>query len=384
MKQCFLVTGATGFVGSSIAAQALSQGIRVAALSRRDIDGSRTREAIHQAAVGMGLLENPKLLAVYGLNEAGVRCAVDSFENGTELSFWHCAAEMTYSYREMRKSLEFNVSKGLELLELVHALGLARFYFFSTAFTTNDSGEIREELHLSNSPSNAYQASKWLAENLLSYRAKELGQPLTILRPGVIIGHSQTGWSTGKPFGAFMFLKAMHDLAAMGIVKVKLDIDPLNQAQLLTIDQVTDWSLLISKSKQKKLEVIHFVNSELDESTMEVIAASYSRHSGVELSFGKPVSISDAIFERHIQKNKEFAGREWDFSDDSLRSFGIESRRVTQKSIDRSIEYFSRQYLEQGGRKASRIYSMILRNRSLPKTDLIMGLVTRLGRARGN
>ena len=141
MKPFFIVTGVTGFVGSALVAQALSQGIPVAALSRDDGDGQRTREAVRRAVQGMELTDRTDLLKVYSFDEAGLRAAVDDIGDGHETSFWHCAAEMTYSYRKMRKSLEFNVSRGLELLGLCHGLGVARFYYFSTAFTTNGTGD---------------------------------------------------------------------------------------------------------------------------------------------------------------------------------------------------------------------------------------------------
>jgi nucleoside-diphosphate-sugar epimerase len=373
----FILTGATGFVGSALAAQAMAAGIRVVALSRSDPGGARTTSAVQRAADGMQLSQRSQPLQVFELSQTGLQAAASALGD-FDVSLWHCAAEMSYSYRQMQSSLTFNVSGSVELLQWAHELRIARFIYVSTAFSTNQTGRIEEQIHHTTSPSNAYQASKWLAETLLSHRARELGQALTILRPGVIIGHSQTGWSSGKPFGAFMFLAAMHKLAAMGIDRVHLDIVPETTAQLLTIDQFTEWSLAIAAQPQRDLEIIHMVNKDLTQCTMAAVGASYSTHSGVCMSFGPPSTLADALFDRQVRKNKEFAGRAWDFSDDALRRFGIDNRAITRAQVDRSMAYFSS--LERSEAKRSRAYSALLRSKSMPKTDRVLKLVSRIGR----
>ena len=59
-NQTFLITGGTGFVGGSIAAQLINQGHSVLALSRNDIDGQWTLNSVRTAAKGLHLKE-PKL-----------------------------------------------------------------------------------------------------------------------------------------------------------------------------------------------------------------------------------------------------------------------------------------------------------------------------------
>ncbi len=380
MSESFIITGATGFVGSALAAYALSEGKMVYALSRDDKNGQRTRKCIQVAAKGMGIRINSKNIGVLPFGEDGIIEAINFVPDRSQVSFWHCAAEMTYNYKKMKKSIEFNVSNTLNFLQLSHSLGIKRFYYFSTAFTSNKTGPIEEEIHLQNAPENAYQASKWMAETMLNYRAKELGQPLTILRPGVIIGHSKTGWSSGKAFGFFMFLKAMENLYKQGVKEVMLNIDPENEAQLITIDQTIEWSLKVHKHDQKKFEIIHLINKDRSLCKMKDVAALYSKYSGVKLSFGPPKSVSDHMFEKYVKMNKEFAGREWEFSEKGLDDFGVKNRKILTEHMDLSMMHFISAPNQTIIKKVPRIYTRILNNKSIPKNEVLLDLVSKLGK----
>ena len=58
-----LITGATGFIGSSLAASLLGRGMSVLCLTRNDPSGSKTKLAIERASQTLGLSLGKETLA---------------------------------------------------------------------------------------------------------------------------------------------------------------------------------------------------------------------------------------------------------------------------------------------------------------------------------
>lgn len=91
---------------------------------------------------------------------------------------------------------------------------LKRYVYFSTAYISGRrQGTVYEnELWHRVSFKNHYEATKYEAEAIVS---RELGSmPITIIRPGIVIGHSQTG-ETKKFDGVYFVLKLMDHLRQM-------------------------------------------------------------------------------------------------------------------------------------------------------------------------
>lgn len=85
---------------------------------------------------------------------------------------------------------------------------LERYVYFSTAYVSGlRTGTIFEhDLSHSTTFKNAYEETKYLAEVRLR---KEIGTlPYTIIRPGIVVGHSQTG-ETPKWDGVYFVLNAL-------------------------------------------------------------------------------------------------------------------------------------------------------------------------------
>lgn len=91
---------------------------------------------------------------------------------------------------------------------------LKRYVYFSTAYIAGRrQGTVYEnELWHRARFKNHYEATKYEAEALVS---REMGtMPITIIRPGIVIGHSQTG-ETKKFDGVYFVLKLMAQLQQM-------------------------------------------------------------------------------------------------------------------------------------------------------------------------
>lgn len=85
---------------------------------------------------------------------------------------------------------------------------LARYVYFSTAYVSGlRTGTVFEEdLHHAAAFKNAYEETKYLAEVRLR---EEIGTlPYTIIRPGIVVGHSETG-ETPKWDGVYFVLNAL-------------------------------------------------------------------------------------------------------------------------------------------------------------------------------
>ncbi len=196
----FLVTGATGFLGSHILAELLRQGHEVVALCRpkgnlsgsdrmdRLLDwfgleaGRRTRLAVLE-----GFLDQPDL----GLAEEGFR----RLQSGIH-EIIHCAAETRFSSRRRSESELVN------LTGLAHVLGLAEsgecdfFHHLSTAYAAGKrSGVCFEDLTDTADFYNVYEETKHHGERLAVQRCKKAGIRLNIYRPAIVYGDAETGRS---------------------------------------------------------------------------------------------------------------------------------------------------------------------------------------------
>src|SRR5690349_12666987 len=106
-----LVTGATGFVGSALAARFLARSMDVVALSRRDPDGTRSRAVITEAARGCGLdvgaaIERRLQVIDVDFSDLARPEHLQQIKHVTHA--WHCAAEMSYAPSKLASSFEAN------------------------------------------------------------------------------------------------------------------------------------------------------------------------------------------------------------------------------------------------------------------------------------
>ncbi|WP_404449481.1 SDR family oxidoreductase [Sutcliffiella horikoshii] len=107
---------------------------------------------------------------------------------------------------------QVNVNGTIQVLKWLKSLpNLTRFIYFSTAYVAGKrEGKIREtELIHQASFKNHYEETKYLAELLVDREKENL--PVTIIRPGIVKGHSQTG-ETSKFDGPYLMLNFLHSL----------------------------------------------------------------------------------------------------------------------------------------------------------------------------
>jgi thioester reductase-like protein len=198
-----LVTGATGFLGRYLVSELLQRpGLEIVCLVRAAsvAEGKeRLRAALLAAGVELfcyrgrirvmvGAIDRPHL----GLTPPAY--AALSARIG---SIYHCAAEVNWarSYRRLRGS---NVLGTLELIRFASHGALKRLCFSSTiavCFATPGPDRVDEATdmlpHVAHMPL-PYAQSKCVAESLLRQAASR-GVPVSVVRPALISGHSESG-----------------------------------------------------------------------------------------------------------------------------------------------------------------------------------------------
>jgi nucleoside-diphosphate-sugar epimerase len=194
----FLLTGGTGFLGSHIAVALLRAGFRVALLARSDKDHP-AEERVRKILDWFGLAENERrrLKVVEGdITRPGLgtdREALKDMLRETD-EIIHCASNTSFSERKRAEVEAVNCGGVLNVLDFARESGAYFFHHLSTAFAAGRTeGLCPEELVEPGGFWNAYEETKCRAEHSAVAACREAGIGLTIYRPSIVYGDSQTG-----------------------------------------------------------------------------------------------------------------------------------------------------------------------------------------------
>ena len=202
MGGMILLTGGTGFLGSQIARLILKDTDYILAVlvrGRDESDAQRRLRRIWSAWPETACAFNGRARVIRGdLSLPGLGIDAEQYSGLVRglTHIIHAAAELRLdgSVDELRRS---NVQGTASLLELARAAqadhGLERFAHVSTAYVAgNRRGRVSEgELLEGQGFSNAYEQTKFEGESLVRQAMKEF--PVSIFRPGMVVGDSLTG-----------------------------------------------------------------------------------------------------------------------------------------------------------------------------------------------
>ena len=208
-RESILITGATGFLGGLVAANALLRTGADLVLPLRDLaardrvletlqreleaEGRAFTDAERQRLVFLELPPPARLGELEPrLRELGV------------VDVLHCAGCL--SYFNLRKLEEGNIELTQALTELASALETRRFVFLSTAYSSGfTDASISESLHVEHgSDPTEYTRTKRDAEMIVA----QSGLRWVIVRPSIVIGDSRDGRYAGKPYGVYQLWSA--------------------------------------------------------------------------------------------------------------------------------------------------------------------------------
>lgn len=241
----YLVTGATGFLGSYVCARLVARGEEVVALVR----GEGAQERLDEAA-------GPGARALAGDLQSAVPELPADITHVV-----HCAASVSFTL-ELEEARAINVEGTRRLLAACAALpALERFVHVSTAYVSGShEGEFREDdREVGQDFRNTYERTKIEAERLVAGS----GLPATIVRPSIVVGDSRTGWTSSfnviyQPLQAF----------ARGLM-TEVPADPEGIVDVVPVDHVAD---VIDAALEGDEPVLHAVAGETAITAGEIAA----------------------------------------------------------------------------------------------------------------
>ncbi|HEY1715028.1 MAG TPA: SDR family oxidoreductase [Solirubrobacteraceae bacterium] len=200
-----LLTGSTGFVGMELLARYLQRGDRtvVTLVRAEDQAGAQARvDAVLENLFGAEAADyRPRVHAVaadmtapdLGLTEAE---RIELAQRVTKIVHSAASVSFTLPLDEARAINLEGTRRMLELAELAREHGgLECYAHISTAFVAGDhAGAFAEcDADVGQTFHNSYEQSKFEAEQLV--RSHE-GLPYTILRPSIVVGDRNNGWTS--------------------------------------------------------------------------------------------------------------------------------------------------------------------------------------------
>src|SRR5262245_30503852 len=174
-RKNILLTGATGFLGSHLAARLLQDGCGVTAIAR----GSRSvsaRGRVEEVLRGLGAYRLQNLTVFegdisspdLGLDETAKKAVLASTDE-----VWHCAASLSFQQEDRDEIFRMNVGGTRRVIDLVKQTRLRRLQHVSTAYIAGNRPDIalETEISIGQTFKNPYEESKCHAELMKIGRA---------------------------------------------------------------------------------------------------------------------------------------------------------------------------------------------------------------------
>ena len=209
-----LITGATGLVGRYLLRDLLLNGHQLAVVvrgSRRTDPATRVEQVLqywekeHQCSL-------PRPVVLSGdISQPGFGLSVEDREwvQANCNSIIHSAAILEFFGKDRAgEPWRTNYDGTRHMLQLCEELGIRDIHYVSTAYVAGMQKQrvMEGSLEASQTFRNDYEESKFEAEKLV--RAADFAEHVTVYRPAVICGDSQTGY-TNTYHGLFVYLRLM-------------------------------------------------------------------------------------------------------------------------------------------------------------------------------
>lgn len=195
--QTYVLTGATGFLGSHLLAALLQRGDRVVVLGRRSA-GESLAARIDTLLAWFGLLERSGQIETAEVDFLKLLCGLDP-ERYQALcnkagAIIHCASDTRFSERNRLESTATNIDSLEQIIGFAKDSNAPWFHYVSTAYAAGiASGHCPEAPVVSDRFVNVYEETKARAEQEVAALCTKCALPFTIIRPSIVYGDSRTG-----------------------------------------------------------------------------------------------------------------------------------------------------------------------------------------------
>jgi nucleoside-diphosphate-sugar epimerase len=325
MTKTIVMTGASGFIGSALAAKLLAArpGDKLVALAHGDSAGARTRDAVASALAQEGI--DPAAAHEIEVREYPQCTPGGGMQKLRDLhadELWHVAAHMSYDPAELPQSVAVNAVQSAALPLSLASVG--RYYYISTTGVAglghpSGDGIVPEQLLTDYEAVNPYTVSKVLAEYMLWHQSEQLSLPLTILRPGSVIGHSETGWAGKSRYGYYSYLHVLKKFIQKPIT-FELDIDPNRKFPVIHIDHFTSLcDRLRCRAATPEQEIYHAVNANLMTAMQHFQLFEQVAGGRLRIGFGPGTLGFNISYNKMNADNNKFMGVYWRYATSRLQ-----------------------------------------------------------------
>jgi amino acid adenylation domain-containing protein/thioester reductase-like protein len=272
--QHILLTGATGFLGAFLLDELLRTttatiycAIRCASIQvgRQKLQHNLDRYALNgMVAHSSRVIPVPSDLSqpLLGLTTTEfhqLAAQIDTiYHNGADVN-------LVYPYAALRDT---NVGGTTEILRLASQIKVKPVHFISTldVFQSGYHSQLAQlaeddEFPATELPGSGYAQSKWVAEKLVK-TAHKRGIPTCIHRPGMIIGHSQTGCSNTEDLVSRLIkgLIQMRIAPSLPLPMHLTPVDYVSQAIVKLAGQQSSWGKAFHFSNPHALSLVQLVD----------------------------------------------------------------------------------------------------------------------------
>jgi len=351
MSKLILMTGISGFMGSALAARLLEEDIKILYLTSNVKDMERARELISDIYKKSEMekdLDNT-LELIQCENLYSISDVEQTLKDIEADEVWHVAAHMSYDFKELPKSIKFNSIITTNIMKALKKCN--RFYFISTTGVAG-LGDVLEETKivpetlLTDFDSlNPYTTSKVLAEYMLWNQSIESNIPLTIIRPGSIIGDSNTGWSNGTKFGYYSYLYPLKKFRKKDIT-FYLNVDPNKKFPIVHINHLIDLCCNLRNRKEDKFsvrEIFHGCNTNLFTAAEHFKIFEEVSSGNIKIGYGEGEVGFNKVFNQMNEDNNRFLGVNCTYSNEKLiEALGEDNipPDLTRESIAKVMESY--------------------------------------------
>ena len=338
-----LITGATGYLGSLVAAAFLADGpSRLVLPVRGGRDPGSVVAGIAGEATRTGRLRSRRVIDRITVvpvpdtaSPADLLSALRRFPIDEVI---HCAG--CVNYFDVKKLRAGNVLLTKAFLDVSQRLRVRRFIHLSSAFCSGYvDGLIREALHATPSAEpSPYTSSKREAEKMVA----ESGLPYLIVRPSIVIGDSRDGRYSGKLSGLYQIWWAARRYLTNGHTSVIHAVAP--DIPLHVIHQDAFQCGFVGAYRHlPDNSIIHVVSREQTLPTVrqicDALVAKYLPHRGIRYYEQLSQIATDGIdrnmrqFIAAVRTNLEICSHRWLFDSGSIESLRVTGAPFTDASM---------------------------------------------------